>query len=291
MFETIRELSSVEESELVERARQGDDQARTDLVVSLLPRVQAFAFHYKRTYCDGNNHLDVDDLCQEAALLMWEKLSISLDKNVPGAYLLVLAFNAIRRFCSTYETIITTPDDPQVRNHARVVASLDAPLTNDGESFTLLDVIASPGPENAPETMKDHTPLYQAIEQLPPGQKTMVIQHYGLYETEAKDFVEIYQGIGRMPKDVSIQHKQGLRKLQAWLAPVYPLFYDPGYRPRAQSNPATTVIPPDIRARLDRVRQEKADQWAQMDAFKLRKVAGVDHRFASAYLRQAEVQA
>jgi hypothetical protein len=138
------------------------------------------------------------------------------------------------------------------------------------------------------EPAKDYTPLYQAVEQLPKGQKSVVVQHYGLYETETKDFTDLYQELEVSLGDVSNQHKKGLRKLQAWLAPVYPSLYDQDHRPCARSNPATTVIPPDVQACLEQVCQEKAAQGQAMDAFKLRKAARVAYRYASAYLRQKE---
>lgn len=282
-------LSHEDEARLTESAREGDAQARETLVLSLVPKVRAFAFHHKDEYHSANRRLEIDDLVQEAVLCMWDKLGMALWKDNPCAYLLVVGYNTVRRYCHLHATAITTPDDPLTYYCPLPVDSLHAPLRIHENDCTLLDLVPAPSQDSTVETLKDYTPLYQAVAQLSYGQRAVIEQHYGLFDSPAKTLQDVKQDRGVSEAMVYKQHQGGLGKLQSRLAPVYPSFYDESYRPGKQVRPEERTIPPEILARLERVYQKNTHQGQVMNAFQLRSAARVEYRYASAYIRQFQL--
>lgn len=199
------------EASLIIRARQGDEQAQEALVLSLVPKVRAFVSRYKRDYFSTSHTLEVDDLLQEAVLRMWDKLALALTKERPVGYLLVIAFTAIRHYCRLHASSISTPYNSRSYHSPIPVASLDAPLGHDEEDWCLLDLIATPS--GVPSSPREYSSLYQALEQLSKGQRAILTQRYGLYDSEPQTLPEIAREHGVSLQNVYQQHKQGLSRL------------------------------------------------------------------------------
>jgi DNA-directed RNA polymerase sigma subunit (sigma70/sigma32) len=162
-------LTRSEESELVYRARQGDKQAKDELVHSCLRYVCVVASRYV-CYVQHEEYLDLVSIGNLAVVECLEK---ALSVANPVAYLYGVARLAIKSYCYTHSQLIT-----QQRGKPFVwVDSLEAPIgTSQG---CLADRLIAPAlePQKQPA---DFASLYEAISALTPKQRYVVLRSFGL---------------------------------------------------------------------------------------------------------------
>lgn len=188
-------LTQEEESELKERARAGDEQARASLIESCLHYVAFIAARYKR-YIHHDDYLDLVGV-GNLAIVEYAEKALTMDN--PCAYLFAIAKTTIITYCMTRASLITksrytcSPD--------AYIESLDAPLYQDSEA-TLLDRLAAPEtePEEEPESKEsDYTSLYNALETLPERHREVLIRHYGLHGHTAESLYEMSRELSANP--------------------------------------------------------------------------------------------
>jgi DNA-directed RNA polymerase sigma subunit (sigma70/sigma32) len=108
----------------------------------------------------------------------------------------------VRRFLSNnyqdttsqWEFMDLVQEGTKAMLEAFAMESLDAPLPND-ETETVADLIVPPEAQPAAESDRDFTPLYQAIEQLTPRRKEVVIRSYGLYYHAPEQLRDLAQAV------------------------------------------------------------------------------------------------
>lgn len=173
-------LNDAQEQELVNRARQGDEHAKQEMI-------QACLWYVTRTaqkYIDALQHDDLLDLVQVGNTALVEKIENALTKPKPFAYLMATAQLEIKHYVSYRTSLISRWH----LNHEMIwTESLDAPLSSNSH-LSLQDVLsetevpAAPAPAaKEPEGKSgEYGYLFNAIEKLPPRQKYIVQRHYGL---------------------------------------------------------------------------------------------------------------
>ena len=130
-------LTRSEESELVNRARNGDTQAKEALIQSCLGYVACVAYRYV-CYLQHDDYLDLVSVGNLAIVECFEK-ALTIDN--PVAYLLGVAKLAVKAYCCKHSGLIT-----HQRGQPFVwVDSLDAPLGN-GQGC-LAEMLATPTQE------------------------------------------------------------------------------------------------------------------------------------------------
>lgn len=137
----FRRLSPLEESELVERARSGDAQARIAFVESCQRYIHAVAARLANYYYSSRDvALDVLDIAQEGSLWLVEHMGKVLAHPTPCPYMRLSVRCIMLNYCKEHRSIIRTPRTKGAAPHR--VMSLDAPL-HEGDDVTLLDLVAS----------------------------------------------------------------------------------------------------------------------------------------------------
>ena len=114
------------------------------LVEEVLPTIRRVAGRLAATYQCFSYRLEYDDLVQVGCLACVEVLASGLHaRGNPAAYLVVVARNAMRRYCGRYASLIATPRKNSGHHPRLAVVSLDAPVSSGSES-TLLEFLAAP---------------------------------------------------------------------------------------------------------------------------------------------------
>lgn len=115
------------------------------LLLEALPTIQRRATYLAWVYGWASPRIEADDLAQVGYLAAWEVLK--QDRQFlgnPVAYVVVVAKNAMRRYCGRHASLITSPYKHRGYQPPLAVLSLDAPLSP-GAAFTLLDVLEAGG--------------------------------------------------------------------------------------------------------------------------------------------------
>ena len=181
----LPKLSYEEEVILIERARQGDSEAREALINNCL----SHALHKARVvYFERRpQHDDLLDLVQQASVQIMENLDKALKKNNPVSYLRAIANYAISQYCTYHSDLIEKPEYPleilEKRKAYITVESLDAPVYHDGKSILVEHIEAPAMQSELDETSqrKRHTNLYKAFHQLSNRQQGILVRLYGLF--------------------------------------------------------------------------------------------------------------
>jgi len=135
----IDRLSMAEEQELVQRARQGDQEARTLLIESCLRYVYSVASRYVRQYSVSS--LEVMDVAQVGNEAVVRHLDESLRGHSPCAFLRVSAWQAIAHYSMENKLIIRVPRTSYRHGRrAPLTISLMTPLSGDDDKM-LLDLL------------------------------------------------------------------------------------------------------------------------------------------------------
>jgi len=197
-------LTLDEEQEIVNRAREGDKEAREQVITSCLTYVEFIAKRYERYL----HHDDYLDLVGIGSLAVVENLERALLNDNPGGWLRSRGKYAIIHYCFTRANLIVRPDH---KAQPVYTTSLDQP----GYSNTLNDTKAPVMVADRP----DYTYLYQALEQLPRHYQTVLISHYGLFDSQPES---LYSLSRRMKENVKgsaayLTEYRALRRLRQQL--------------------------------------------------------------------------
>ena len=201
----FREISCEQEHVFVHAAREGDEQARNNLILSLLDYVEYWASLFVSTYGWISRSIELTELISIGNFKLVESFDEAMDADNPWAFLASRAKYAMHSYCQNHTNCITTP------HHAKsyVVESLDKPLNEDTEE-TLIDFLSEPNPVIwfSSLSISDER-IYTAIGHLGGKQKELVKRVYGLdgYERERmSDIRKAYNG-----KEVTEQCMSKLR--------------------------------------------------------------------------------
>ena len=135
-------MSRVEEFQLIEAARTGDQGARSRLVEACQYYALRRAFSLVAFYRAMRGvKLDAQDIAQEAAVRVLLRLDKALARPNPIGYLRLAMEGAMLTFCRERQTAVRVPVTSQWRGHRPVeVVSLDAPLSG-YDRVTLADLL------------------------------------------------------------------------------------------------------------------------------------------------------
>lgn len=183
-------LSREEQKTLVDLARSGQEEARHRLLLNCLHWTLLMAH---RIYKERRPlHIEVLDLAGEANLKMVEKMEKALAANDPIAYLMTIAIQTIRVYCTYHAPLIQRPEWYSRQALAELdpflppMESLDEPLCT-GSNVLRSEQIAAPVLDlAATEQQKQRTDarfalLYQAITCLNRPQRATTVRLYGLF--------------------------------------------------------------------------------------------------------------
>jgi DNA-directed RNA polymerase specialized sigma24 family protein len=162
-------LSPEEEQEIIRRAKNGDAEAREQVITSCLTYVEFIAKRYERYL----HHDDYLDLVGIGSLAVVENLERALLKDNPGGWLRSRAKYAIIHYCFTRANLIVRPDH---KAQPVYTTSLDQPIYSNTLSDTKAPVMVADHP--------DYSCLYEALEQLPRHYQAVLISHYGLFDSQ-----------------------------------------------------------------------------------------------------------
>ncbi len=204
---SLPHLNEEQEQEIIKRARQGEQQARLELMESCLRYVMKVAATFT-CYLYYDTYLD---LVGVGNLAVVEHVDKALNANNPCGYLRAVAKHAIERYCFTYASLITKTNPRVVQ-----VERLDTPIYDESET-TLADV--SKGQEPQPELARgDYARLYQALDQLPETYQQVLARHYGLHDQPSESLYEISRDISKKPGPKScaayLREYRALRRLR-----------------------------------------------------------------------------
>jgi RNA polymerase sigma factor (sigma-70 family) len=144
-----------------------------DLVAECYPRVRSYA---RRQYKYEVEHIEVEDLVQEAMLRAVEQKEAILQATSPEAYFMVVARHAIITYCIRKGMGSVIHYDARfTRGSLYEICSLDVP--EHGAYSPLLDVLPSQKPS---EDLRDYSALYAALDRLSQKQRYALGVHFGL---------------------------------------------------------------------------------------------------------------
>jgi DNA-directed RNA polymerase specialized sigma24 family protein len=276
------------EQALIERARAGELAAREEMITSLLHHVERFATRCFALLSWTSPHFDALDLVQAGSEAMLRCLNHALLAEQPFAYLLAVAYRAIRSYSRTYHSLICTPATPGTL--PLPVESLDAPLVSDeGEDTSpLADLLATPV-STPPADAQGYTALYQAIEALPEHRRVMVVRHHGLYDQPAEALCDLSADLypQQGPTVAGSIYRQAIYTLYGQLSRVYPQHYEqtPSPSPRPSYVDGLQLNPEQYQ-RLDQAYRWLEATGERITRARLAKEAGIKSDYAQAYLQQ-----
>ncbi len=197
-------LTSEEEQNIINRAREGDAQAREQVIISCLAYVGFIAKRYERYL----HHDDYLDLVGIGSLAVVENVERALVKDNPGGWLRSRGKYAIIHYCFTRANLIVRPDH---KAQPVYTASLD-------EKPVLYNTLADKAQVVLREC-PDYSYLYQALEQLPRHYQVVLISHYGLFDSQPES---LYALSRRMKENVKgsaayLTEYRALRLLRKYL--------------------------------------------------------------------------
>jgi DNA-directed RNA polymerase specialized sigma24 family protein len=183
-------LSRAEQAVLVDRARQGHQESAHALVVNCLHWALLMAH---RIYEERQpSHVEILDLASEANVKMVEQLDKALTANDPVAYLMSIASQTIRVYCTYHAPLIQRPEWLSRKQLVELspflppMNSLDEPLSPDNPVPRKEYLVASPLSAEAEEEREHRSSsrfalLYEAVKRLNCDQRATTIRLYGLF--------------------------------------------------------------------------------------------------------------
>ena len=253
--------------------------------------MECFAVSYFQTYSWASAHLEYLDLIGIGNEAMYTHLDRALATDHPYAYLLSSAYGAMRKYCWRYSSLIVTPATTGIT--PKPVKSLDAPLS-ETHTGTLADLLADQQHSRPAAPRQDDHILHQAIDALPPLQRTLITRLFGLHKAGiAQDIREISQELYGESSRQAISRAfvlktKALNRLYSLLASHYPHTGDgmtPPQRQQRQDYVQLSISP----AHQQRLAQAVADLQARgqrLTQNALEKAAHVRGPIVGAYLQQ-----
>jgi DNA-directed RNA polymerase specialized sigma24 family protein len=217
------ELTREQEDVLLERVRVGDTQAKNDLMQgAVLPYLAYWASQLFFTYSWVSPRIEYADLLQVGSIFAWTHFEVALKKDAPLAYLKVCARYQMRLHCLFLAPfLIVTPrsrDREGRYAEAYQEPSLDRPV-GEGELF-LSDVLAAPDdPSSFASSEEASIQLYEALEQLPDYQRSIVGQVFGLVGYGRERIVDLAMTRGVSESSIERVRDRAIKKLRVLLSP------------------------------------------------------------------------
>lgn len=279
-----RDLSDEEKERYAEAARSGDEEARTAILLHLLPRIARFAHYYVQIHGWASSRIQAEELIEVGNETIVTYLDRALTKQSPYAYLTNIAYWEMRETAKKLGALITTPQTPGCEPIH--VESLDAPGPNGHTLLTVLaDTLAEPHEASQEAAQDDYHNLYAALEQLSPRQKAIVTRHLGLGEGQASEPFETLKALGKSLSSLRGLYSAALDRLYHLLAPAYPHYASSSLRPRVVRKRSLPLpaLTPEQQLQMDQARAALLDRGERVNQETLRKEAHVDHPIAAAY--------
>jgi hypothetical protein len=215
-----------ERQALIDRAREGDNEARNAFALSFMGYVTTVARRYVNKHMDlydfSSSRVEFLDLVQDANYIILEYMGKALRHPNPIGYLHRTIDGRIMNFLKTRTGMIVMPQD--YKDTAPVVESLDAPL--DESNLTLNGVLSCD--LDFREKQKDYSPVYHALDELTAFEKEIVLCVHGIgcaSETLTEIMNRKRRAEGKRPvksnKVSDSSKRRAMAKLQKLLGPVY----------------------------------------------------------------------
>jgi len=194
------DLPLAQKEALEQLARQGDAQAKRELIESALRYVTRVAAFHASAYGPFLRHDSYLDLIQEGNLALVTTFERAMQADSMSAYLRGTVKGVIRNYCLYKSGMF------RLTNHAEELAkaprceSLDA-MIGDTE-LTYQDVVATLSDiEDEQDTPSSsytalYTPLHQALASLTEKQREVVTRHYGFDGQEPESLYAISKRLG-----------------------------------------------------------------------------------------------
>ncbi|MBA2391181.1 MAG: sigma-70 family RNA polymerase sigma factor [Ktedonobacteraceae bacterium] len=227
------QLTREQEQAYLERARNGEKEAREKLLESCLPYVMHLAGKYSTITraMQKNNSMEYLDLVQFGNVVLVERFERALTKPNPMGYLRAAISGLLLSYIeeNAYGIKVTRTKKNKANGAPFEVKSLDAPVSRENKStrpVTYADILPAPEPMKKQE--RDYTLLYQAIETLPEHHREIVTCFYGLecapeLLTDIMNRQRLAQGKEPVKADIvsNTPKKNALASLKRFLEPVY----------------------------------------------------------------------
>lgn len=213
------DVTQEQEQALLLRIRQGDLQARDDLLLTvLLPYVNYWTRRYIHAYAWASSRLEYEDVLQAGMLAATERLDQSLEMDAPLAWLCSMSRHAINSYCVKYGNLIVTPPHEWKRPHR--IESIDVRVY-ETDDLTWADLLVAPDVCPARTGEEAHPRLYRAINILTPDQREVMYRYYGLGDSVQEGLSEMHfrreDGSCLGTGSASPMHLKALKKLQLML--------------------------------------------------------------------------
>lgn len=199
--------------EVLEQARQGDQEARDLLIRSCL----SFVFYRGWRYRDELLHDDPMDLVSVGNIALLESLEKALYADKPIKYLISQAAYAIQHYVF-YESPMIRRD--KHRNVVTPVASLDREFTQTNLTYGDVVGITDETNRSSEELDERYQPLYQALDRLTEKQQYVVKKHFGL-DGAPESLAEVGRSVGINPESAWKTWKAAQKRLQKLLKEQY----------------------------------------------------------------------
>jgi DNA-directed RNA polymerase specialized sigma24 family protein len=198
--ERLQRFPREEQDELVERARNGDAEARQLLMLNCLRWVLITAcrmYEERQPQC-----VEALDLAAEANLKMVERLDLAMHAHDPVAYLMTVAVRAMRVYCTYHAPLIQRPEWCSLKELARfdpfppLMTSLDEGFsspgtTSRGEQIAAPLLTLESDEQREQRTSAHFALLYEAVKRLSRKQRATVVRLYGLFGQPTETLDEI----------------------------------------------------------------------------------------------------
>lgn len=213
------DLPIARKQELEELARQGDEQAKRELIESALRYTVRIAAFYAKAYGYLLKHDSFLDLVQEGNLALVRVFDKALTTESASAYIRGTVKVVIRQYCLYHSGMIRIPAHQAWIAKAPRIESMDA-MIRDTE-LTYHDVLAAfsdikdERSTSATSYQALYGPLHQALDTLPPRQREVVIRHFGLDGQEPETLYAISKRWGLKSNNTAWDYlKIAIKKLR-----------------------------------------------------------------------------
>ncbi len=187
--------------ELEHLARQGDEQAKRELIESALRYVAHVAAFYASAYGPFLRHDSYLDLVQEGNLALVEAFERALKAKSISGYLRGTAKIVIRRYCLYRSGLFRVPTHPEWIARAHSIESLDAMIGDTELKYSDVMAILSDIEEDEQSTSHTYQALYDPLRQLLASsltekQREVVVRYYGFDGQEPETLYAISKRLG-----------------------------------------------------------------------------------------------
>jgi RNA polymerase sigma factor (sigma-70 family) len=216
-FVTPRVPYSTEHDALVEQARQGDKQAREQIILLCLHHVAKVAHTFYWTLNHGL--YDLSDLIAIGNLALVERLDYALSKDQPFPFLYISAEREIWTHCRYHSELVDLPEQYYIKDRGPLMMSLDEPVGY-GTYGEIVDAELALRQEGSGKRVNPFLGLLDnaIATELTPLEREVVELKYGLRdEQEPLTHLEISRKLGRGPTSSTRSHWRAVSKLRRYL--------------------------------------------------------------------------